>query len=420
MWKPAVTSDDVLMHSRGPWKKHKYIKVVNGEYVYPGDSVKSNMDTINTEKLHDANMRKVLAKKNAEKAQSQGRNQTEYYKRIADENAERARRSVRLRDQRNAEGRLSTRKQIEAGNQRSRDEAARLRKLNAINTTRKAQRQGRNRTEYYKNKTEAEIYKYDIPRAAEMDKAQKRKALNERNLNAARSKAARVSKENQLRERGMERTKQLKKQNAAAATERSLEAARNKASRKAGAKRIADENVRRSKAKARAGVYRGAVNKDSEVSKRLSDFNRKLSKNTMYREFAKEKMYARSGDNEKARKARKNKEIAARVYNKGLMNERVSVNKGQSNGSWKMDDPRTRNKAKGKLPARLDVAAKQAGNAISREAYRTGYKARKAASSAAKSISSAAREAWNTASSYRDNFADFESFYKWYKKNVRK
>lgn len=341
MWRPNIDSD-VLMHSRGPWKKHKYIKVVDGQYIYP-----------------------------EQVAQNRGYDQTS---RVRQQKAE------KLRQERNAEGRSAASKQINA------KKNLRTENINAGNLARARQ-------------------KAKNARLREERNAEGKSAVNRQLRNAEGRLSAR---------------KQIEAGRRNELNNRNLEAARNKAARKASAKRIAEENARRSKAKARAGVYRGAVNKASEDSKRLSDFSRKLSKNTMYREFAKEKMYAKSGDNEKARKARKNKETAARVYNKGLMNERVSVNNGQSNGSWKMDDPRTRNKAKGKLPARLDVAAKQAGNAISREAYRTGYKARKAASSAAKSISSAAREAWNTASSYRDKFADFESFYKWYKKNVRK
>lgn len=30
-----------VSHSSGPWKKHKYIKIINGEYIYPGDMIKS-------------------------------------------------------------------------------------------------------------------------------------------------------------------------------------------------------------------------------------------------------------------------------------------------------------------------------------------------------------------------------------------
>lgn len=33
MWRPTVSSDE-LMHSRGPWKNHKYKAIVNGRYVY--------------------------------------------------------------------------------------------------------------------------------------------------------------------------------------------------------------------------------------------------------------------------------------------------------------------------------------------------------------------------------------------------
>lgn len=35
MWKPSITSNEVLMHSQGPWNKHKYVKIVDGKYYYP-------------------------------------------------------------------------------------------------------------------------------------------------------------------------------------------------------------------------------------------------------------------------------------------------------------------------------------------------------------------------------------------------
>ena len=40
MWKPSITSEEVLMHSAkgSHWRKHKYVKIENGRYVYK-DSV---------------------------------------------------------------------------------------------------------------------------------------------------------------------------------------------------------------------------------------------------------------------------------------------------------------------------------------------------------------------------------------------
>lgn len=35
MWRPAVTSNEVLIHSKGPWKNHAYVKVVGSNYYYP-------------------------------------------------------------------------------------------------------------------------------------------------------------------------------------------------------------------------------------------------------------------------------------------------------------------------------------------------------------------------------------------------
>ena len=35
MWKPSITSNEVLIHSKGPWKNHAYVKVVGGDYYYP-------------------------------------------------------------------------------------------------------------------------------------------------------------------------------------------------------------------------------------------------------------------------------------------------------------------------------------------------------------------------------------------------
>ena len=36
-WRPTVTSNDVIMHSAkgSHWKNHKYLKVVDGRYIYP-------------------------------------------------------------------------------------------------------------------------------------------------------------------------------------------------------------------------------------------------------------------------------------------------------------------------------------------------------------------------------------------------
>lgn len=397
MWTPTSNSDE-LQHSRGPWKKHKYLKIdANGNYIYPNDA--GAMDRHRVAKADAA----------AQAAQKKGRNRTEYYKnkteaeiykydipraaemdkeqkrkalnkrnleaarnkaarkagakRIAGENAERARRSARLRDQRNAEGRLSARKQIAAGNQKSRDEAARLRKLNAINATRKAQKQGM-------AKTDATRRAADLATARKAVEAGRRNELNNRNLEAARKKAA----------------------------------------RKAGAKRIADENVRRSKAKARAGVYRGAVNKASEDSKRRSDNLRKWSKHP----YADIRTRTKSEANDALGNTKKGREL----FDKADRQMRSWYD--QQRGASKSRSDYYKKRSGNKLPARLDVAAKQAGNAISREAYRTGYKARKTAKNAAKSVSSAAREAWNSASSYRNQFKDFKSFLRWYKNNRAK
>ncbi len=48
MWKPTVTSDDVLMHSaKGTrWANHKYTDIVNGRYIYP-ESTKSSAPAYN-------------------------------------------------------------------------------------------------------------------------------------------------------------------------------------------------------------------------------------------------------------------------------------------------------------------------------------------------------------------------------------
>lgn len=35
MWRPSITSDEVIIHSQGPWDKHKYVKIVDGKYYYP-------------------------------------------------------------------------------------------------------------------------------------------------------------------------------------------------------------------------------------------------------------------------------------------------------------------------------------------------------------------------------------------------
>lgn len=44
MWKPSPTPNDVIMHSAkgSTWKKHKYIAIKNGKYIYPGDNKPSN------------------------------------------------------------------------------------------------------------------------------------------------------------------------------------------------------------------------------------------------------------------------------------------------------------------------------------------------------------------------------------------
>ncbi len=434
MWKPTQTSNDVLMHSRGPWKKHKYIKVdANGNYIYPGDTInparaaatalRRDVDTITARRRVEADRRNELNNRNLDAARNKAARKASA-KRIAAENAERARRSARLRDQRNAEGRLtarkqiaegnrdqlirnafretargivrtakekdkqrlnrlrdqrnaegrlSARKQIAAGNQRSRDEAARLKKLNAINTTRKAQRQGMARTEQVKA---AEAARKKAALNERNLNAAKRKALNERNLNAARSKAARVSKENQLRERGMERTKQLKKQNAAAATERSLEAARNKATRIKNEKRYKEQRNAAGRLSARKQIAEGNRKRQDQINRSVRKQG-SMKKGDVY-----------NSENS----ARRNK-----AYRQSLdFGQRVNDIKSIKN----------------------PTARKNQARALAEETFYKNVK--RPINKAAKSISSAAREAWNTASSYRDKFADFESFYKWYKKNVRK
>ncbi len=287
-----------------------------------------NLDAARTKKERQDAQARINVRKSARAQQERGKQLTAKL------------RQQRLAEQRNAAGRTSARRQIEAGNKAAANEAARQRKVNAVNTTRAAQRRGMERTAQVSEQARINRNKQQ---KADYDRA----TLNQRNLSAARAKALR----NQRNEEG----------------------------RAAASKQIRQANSRALGFKAARNVEGRAAAK-----RQITEGNQKMT--------------------------------ARRVYNKGLMNERASVNRGQSNGSWKMDDPRTRNKAKGKRPARLDVAAKQTLNKIGEEAYRTGYKARKAASSTAKSISARARAAWNSASSYKDRFADFESFYKWYKK----
>lgn len=47
MWKPSPTPDDVIMHSAkgSSWKKHKYISIKNGRYIYPPSRTKGEVKT---------------------------------------------------------------------------------------------------------------------------------------------------------------------------------------------------------------------------------------------------------------------------------------------------------------------------------------------------------------------------------------
>lgn len=474
MWTPTSNSDE-LKHSRGPWKKHKYVKIdANGNYIYPNDAgamerhrvakadaatqaaqqrgMRRTMDERSAqarrdveaarqkeernrqakaaasryqrqgikktgsekerarekaiaarerENLNERNLnaarkkaaraegaRKTTLENAKSKAQRQGMKRTQQVKDAQRERYVKAKnaakeaqfkgfkdtvrvgmknRKNRLRDQRNAEGRLAARKQIAAGNQRSRDEAARLRKLNAVNTTRKAQKQGM-------AKTGATRRAADLATARKAVEAGRRNELNNRNLDAARNKAARVKREKQLREQ------------------------RNAAGRLSARKQIAEGN--------REARLRDQRNAEGRIAARKQGvkLNNTAKKSTSLRLGAKATYAQRSGDKAGAERYNKQKRIADKVYVEGLRRDYFG-----RDAILKKKDPN-------KLPARLDVAAKQAGNAISREAYRTGYKARKAA----KSVSSAAREAWNSASSYRNQFKDFKSFLKWYKNNRAK
>lgn len=60
MWSPTISSDDVLRHSQGPWKDHKYVKVVDGKYYYP-NSYKDGrtISDLKGSKLKDDDVNKI-------------------------------------------------------------------------------------------------------------------------------------------------------------------------------------------------------------------------------------------------------------------------------------------------------------------------------------------------------------------------
>lgn len=452
-WRPTVTSNDVIMHSAkgSHWKNHKYIKVVDGRYIYP-ESAGAEMRRRHTreteeridiyERLEAEQKRKKQAQANKTKAQRQGMKRTfdekerqreaarqrqerealnernleaarnkasrkAGAKRIADENAARARanktarsqqergmeltakvrqqRAKKFRDERNAEGRAAVQKQLSRANTLANgrraernaegraaakrqiaagnNEAARQRKLNAVNTTRAAQKQGMKRTAQVNEQAKINRNKQQ---KADYDRA----ALAKKNLSAARAKVLR----NQRNAEG------------AASARRQIE----NASRKAG----------------RAGQYRGAVNKASNIEKRRSNSYKQWTKHP----YADIRTRSQSEIADMMGKSKKAKQLfdKADKQMKSWYDQEKGASKSRSE-YYKKKNPKN-------LPARADVAAKQTLNKIGEEAYRTGYKARKAASNVGKSISARARAAWNSASSYKDRFADFESFYKWYKK----
>lgn len=477
-WRPTVTSNDVIMHSAkgSHWKNHKYIKVVDGKYIYPetmGPGLRRLASDTAAERIDEEQRREreKQAQANRSKAQRQGIRRTaaerERQREAARQKAERealnernldaarnkanarrnqqqkadydratlnqrnlnaarkkalrnqrnaegaaaarkqindnltnrnlnaartkkerqdaqsrinARKSARaqqergkqltaklrqqrLAEQRNAAGRTSARRQIEAGNKAAANEAARQRKVNAVNTTRAAQRRGMERTAQVSEQARINRNKQQ---KADYDRA----TLNQRNLSAARAKALR----NQRNEEG------------AASARRQIE----NASRKAG----------------RAGAYRGAVNKASNIEKRRSNSYKQWTKHP----YADIRTRSQSEIADMMGKSKKGKEL----FDKADRQMRSWFD--QEKGASKSRSEYYKKKNPKKLPARADVAAKQTLNKIGEEAYRTGYKVRKTASNAGKSISARARAAWNSASSYKDRFADFESFYKWYKK----
>lgn len=60
MWQPT---DNYLAHSRGPWKRHKYTKIVNGHYIY---------DATTGKRYHTDNMSDAIYNKKQQYKSSQG------------------------------------------------------------------------------------------------------------------------------------------------------------------------------------------------------------------------------------------------------------------------------------------------------------------------------------------------------------
>lgn len=376
MWRPNIGSD-VLMHSRGPWKKHKYIKVVDGQYIYP-ESMGAEMRRRHTQETEA---------------------RIDNYERLEAEKAER-------------------------------DEAARERKVNAVNTTRASQRRGMERTERINaaNKEEARRNKRNAINSAQAsqnrgyDQTARVRQQRAEKLRQERNAEGRSAASKQINAKKNLRTENINAGNLARARQKAKNA-RLREERNAEGKSAVNRQLRNAEGRA-------AARKQISRANTVAAGNR-AERNMEGRQAARKQIKRantvaagnRAERNIEGRQAVKRqitegnqKMTARRVYEKGRRLS-TAVNKGQSDGSWKMEDPRTRNKAKGKRPARLDVAAKQTLNSISREAYRTGYKAKKAATSAAKSISAKAQAAWNNSASYREQFADYKSFLNWYKKN---
>jgi hypothetical protein len=69
MWKPT---DTYLAHSRGPWKRHKYIAVKNGRYIYNTHSGVSLTDGSKKKNAADPD----AAARSAGEANAKGRNRT--------------------------------------------------------------------------------------------------------------------------------------------------------------------------------------------------------------------------------------------------------------------------------------------------------------------------------------------------------
>lgn len=423
------------MHSAkgSHWKNHKYIKVVDGRYIYP-ESAGAEMrrrHTKETEKRIDF----ANAQESANAANAKGRKRTKQLRNLVNEIGERGLYS-------RYDKKLGRKWDNEDTNERNLN-AARNKASRKAGAKRIADE---NAARARANKTARSQQERGMELTAKVRQQRAKKFRDERNAEGRAAVQKQLSRANTLAngrraERNAEGRAAAKRQIAAgnneAARQRKLNAVNTtRAAQKQGMKRTAQVNeqakINRNKQQkadydraalakknlsaARAKALRNQRNEEGAASARRQISN--ANTNARNLEAARNKA-ARKQTIANGNRAERNMEgrLSARNQIKNA-NIRSSVRKqGQA---VQNNDREQTSKSKawlyGQNPKNATARRNQNRARIEETAYKAGYKVRKTAKDAGKSISAKARAAWNSAASYKDRFSDYKSFFEWYKK----